>query len=131
MIPLANVGGGTLIGAVAILLGLMQHDAVFEFDAVSAAVGVLVVGLSGYLPPRYKSFVMASAAVIASLVAALLGWIFFDSPFDPNIVSFQAATLIVAFAGYVLPTRGPDATIAQELDAAVSASLAHRSRARP
>lgn len=107
-IPLTNVGGGVLTGAVVTLLLLAQHDALFEFDAVSGAIGIVLIGLAGYLPRRYKSFIMATAAFIAALVASVLGWAFFNSPFDPNIVSFSLASFVVALFGYVLPAQNPD-----------------------
>jgi hypothetical protein len=131
LIPKLHVGGSTLTGAVSTLLLLTQHDAIFEFDAVSGAVGIIVVGLAGYLPRRYKSFIMATTAVIGALVAFLIGWIFFDSPFDPNIVSFALVSFIVAGSAYILPSRYPDVTVAAEIDEALAADLHRRNRMTP
>lgn len=126
LVPRTDVGGGVLTGAVTTLLLLAQHDAIFEFDAISGAIGVVLIGLAGYLPRRYKSFIMATSAVLAALVASLLGWAFFDSPFDPNIVSFNLACFIVAAGGYILPARNPDVSPAAEIDAALGANLERR-----
>lgn len=127
-IPRTDVGGGVLTGAVVTLLLLAQHDTIFEFDAVSGAIGVVLIGIAGYMPRRYKSFIMATAAVLAALIASLLGWAFFDSPFDANIVSFNLACFIVAAGGYILPARNPDAVpTVVEVDPAMAEGLARGS----
>jgi hypothetical protein len=107
-LPRADVGGGTLTGAVTVMLLLLQHDAIFEFDAVSGAVAVIVAGVAGYVVPQHKNFLMGVSALIGSVVAYLIGKAVFGVEGDVAAFSYAAAGLVVAAVGYLAPARSAE-----------------------
>jgi hypothetical protein len=125
-LPRADVGGSSLIGAVAVLLGLLQHDTLFEFDAVSGAVAVIVAAAASYLPAKHKNFLAGVATLIGAVVAFLVGKAVFGVEGDVAAFSYAVAGLLVAGVGYLAPARSADgAQPVVEVPAAQSARIRH------
>jgi hypothetical protein len=75
----------------------------YDFASVAALVGAVVVGVAGYLPPRHKNFVMSVAAVVATLVAAFVGKLFWGVEWDNTTVSVALSAFLVAAVAYLAP----------------------------
>jgi uncharacterized membrane protein YfcA len=107
-LPRSDVGGGTLTGAVTVLLLLLQHDAIFEFDAVSGAIAVVFSAAAAWFVPQHKNFVSGIAALVGSVVAYLVGKAVFGVEGDVAAFSYALSGLVVAAAGYAIPARSAD-----------------------
>lgn len=110
--PRRDVGAAGLAGVLSVVLLSIMSKGTFDFYAWEALVGALVVFAAGYLPAQYKSVAMALAAAAATLVAFLVGWIFFDIKSIDNVtLSMAVSAFVTALVGYALPAVHPDAVV--------------------
>ena len=101
--PRTDVGGGTLVGVVSAVVMMVLSRGTYDFAAVAALVGAVLVGVAGYLPARHKNFVMSVAAVAATLIAAVLGKLIYGVEWDNATVSVALSSFLVAAVGYLAP----------------------------
>jgi hypothetical protein len=107
-LPRADVGGGTLTGAVAVLLLFIQHDTIFEYDAVSGAIAVVFSAAAAYIVPQHKNFASGIAALVGAVAAFLIGKAIFGVEGDVAAFSYALSGLVVAAVGYLAPARSAD-----------------------
>lgn len=108
-IPRTDVGVGGIAALLApVVLMILEHDDVYNFNIVYALIFGVLVALAGYLATKYKSFVVFVAAPVATLVAAFIGKVFYGADWDNATVSVAFSTLVVALFTYWGPPRNPD-----------------------
>jgi hypothetical protein len=107
-LPRSDVGGGTALALATVLALFLQHDTIFEFDAISGAIAVLVSAVAAWWVPQHKNFVSGVAALIGSVAAYLVGKAIFGIEGDVAAFSYALSGLVVAAAGYFIPARNPD-----------------------
>lgn len=102
-LPRSDVASGGLGGALSVLLMLSLGSEEFDYEAVSAAIAVVLTFLGGYIPSNYKPFWAAVAAPLAALIATFLSVFIFDAPVGQTIVSTAVSSIVVALFTYIVP----------------------------
>jgi hypothetical protein len=102
-LPRSDVGTGGLGGALSVLLMLAFGGEEFDYEAVSAAIAVVLTFLGGYVPNDYKPFWTAVTVPVATVVATVIGAIFFDVPAVQAAVTAAISSIVVALFTYAVP----------------------------
>lgn len=108
-LPRKDVGSAAIMPVLAaVIMMVLKHDNVYDFQAVYGLILGLAVAGAGYFSPRNKSFVMLVAAPVATLFAAALGKILYGVEWDNAAVSVALAAFLAALFGYLAPAQNAD-----------------------
>ena len=104
-LPRTDVMGGALGGALLVVFGVLLNGSGFDYNALVAALTVLVLFAAGYVAEKYKPFVTAVAAFVAVILASLVG-LAFGLPLDKLMLSSALVGIAQAFVVYLAPPHG-------------------------
>lgn len=107
-VPRSDVGGGGIAGALTVVIMLILQGDVYDFEALVAAIAVIITFAAPYVAPTHKSIVAAITTPVATVVAAMVGMVFFNAGLNKGLVSAALASLTVALITYLGRPTAPD-----------------------